>query len=123
MASVVLDGVSKQFGAVRVLEALDLVVADGRTVAIVGPSGCGKTTVLRLIGGFDAPDAGSIAIGDTTVSGSGWVPAYKRGIGYVPQDGGLFPHLTVGENVTFGLDRRAATGHGCASSSTSCRSI
>jgi iron(III) transport system ATP-binding protein len=103
MASVVLDGVSKAFGAVRVLDGLDLRVDDGKTVAIVGPSGCGKTTVLRLIGGFDAPDAGSIAIGETTVSGSAWVPAHRRGIGYVPQDGGLFPHLTVGQNVTFGL--------------------
>ena len=109
MASVVLDGVSKAFGAVRVLDGLDLRVDDGRTVAIVGPSGCGKTTVLRLIGGFDAPDAGSIAIGETTVSGSAWVPAHRRGIGYVPQDGGLFPHLTVAQNVTFGLDERAAT--------------
>ena len=65
--------------------------------------------MLRLIGGFDAPDTSSIAIGDTTVSGSAWVPAHRRGIGCMPQDGGLFPHLTVGQNVTFGLDGRAAT--------------
>jgi iron(III) transport system ATP-binding protein len=109
MAEIVLEGVSKAFGAVKVLDALDLVVPDRRTLAIVGPSGCGKTTVLRLIAGFEPPDAGTIRIGPTVVSGSSWVPAYRRGIGYVPQDGGLFPHLTVRQNIAFGLDRRDAT--------------
>ena len=75
----------------------------------MGPSGCGKTTILRLIAGFERPDAGTIVIGGTTVSGPAWVPPHRRGIGYVPQEGGLFPHLTVGENVTFGLDRAEAS--------------
>jgi iron(III) transport system ATP-binding protein len=109
VADVVLDGVAKRFGDVAVLDGLDLRVSDGRTLAIVGPSGCGKTTILRLIAGFERPDAGTIVIGGTTVSGSEWVPPYRRGIGYVPQEGGLFPHLTVGQNVTFGLARAEAT--------------
>ena len=109
MADVVLEGIAKRFGAVDVLVGLDLRVADGRTLAIVGPSGCGKTTILRLIAGFERPDAGKIVIGSTTVSGPEWMPAHQRGIGYVPQEGGLFPHLTVGRNVTFGLDRADAT--------------
>ncbi len=109
MADVVLDGVAKRFGDVAVLDGLDLRVSDGRTLAIVGPSGCGKTTILRLIAGFERPDAGTIVIGGTTVSGPEWVPPHRRGIGYVPQEGGLFPHLTVGQNVTFGLDRAEAT--------------
>ena len=108
MADVVLDRVAKRFGAVAVLDGLDLRVSDGRTLAIVGPSGCGKTTILRLIAGFERPDAGTIVIGGTTVSGPEWVPPHRRGIGYVPQEGGLFPHLTVGQNVTFGLDRAEA---------------
>jgi len=109
MAEIVLEGVSKAFGRVQVLDSLDLVVADGRTVAIVGPSGCGKTTVLRLIAGFEPLDAGVIRIGQTVASGPAWVPAFKRGIGYVPQDGALFPHLTVGQNIAFGLAREEAT--------------
>ena len=109
MADVVLDQVAKRFGDVAVLDGLDLRVSDGRTLAIVGPSGCGKTTILRLIAGFERPDAGTIVIGGTTVSGPEWVPPHRRGIGYVPQEGGLFPHLTVGQNVTFGLDRAEAS--------------
>jgi iron(III) transport system ATP-binding protein len=109
MAEIVLEGVSKAFGHVQALDAFDLVVADGRTMAIVGPSGCGKTTVLRLIAGFEPPDAGLIRIGETVVSGPAWVPAFKRGIGYVPQDGALFPHLSVGQNIAFGLARPEAT--------------
>jgi iron(III) transport system ATP-binding protein len=109
MADVVLDGVAKRFGDVAVLDGLDLRVSDGRTLAIVGPSGCGKTTILRLIAGFERPDTGTIVIGGTMVSGAEWVPPYRRGIGYVPQEGGLFPHLTVGQNVTFGLDRAEAS--------------
>ena len=107
------------FGSVRVLEDLSLGLADGRTLAVVGPSGCGKTTMLRLIAGFERPDAGVISIGGTVVSGETWVPAHQRGIGYVPQDGGLFPHMSVGQNITFGLarnDDRAAAAGGIARS-------
>src|SRR5262245_17278962 len=109
MAEVVLAGVAKSFGTTRVLEALDLRVADGSRLAIVGPSGCGKTTILRLIAGFEVPDAGTITIGETIVSGAAWVAPYRRGIGYMPQDGGLFPHLSVADNVTFGLPKADRT--------------
>ena len=108
----------------RVLDGLDLRVSDGRTLAIVGPSGCGKTTILRLIAGFERPDAGTIVIGEHHGEWPRVGAAASAGIGYVPQEGGLFPHLTVGQNVTFGLDRAEATDRtACASCSTSCRSI
>ena len=107
MADLALDRVSLSFGRVRVLEDLSLALADGRTLAVVGPSGCGKTTLLRLVAGFERPDTGTIRIGGRFVSGDGWVPAHLRRIGYVPQDGALFPHLTVGENIAFGLARGA----------------
>ena len=74
MADVVLDQIAKQFGDVAVLDGLDLRVSDGWTLAIVGPSGCGKTTILRLIAGFERPDAGTIVIGGTAVDGPEWVP-------------------------------------------------
>ena len=109
MAEVDLTGIAKSFGATRVLDGIDLHVADGSTLAIVGPSGCGKTTILRLIAGFEVPDDGTIRIGETTVSGPEWVPPHRRSVGYMPQDGGLFPHLSVGENVTFGLAKADRT--------------
>jgi iron(III) transport system ATP-binding protein len=106
MSSVVLRGVSRSFGEVRAVRELDLEVAAGGRLAIVGPSASGKTTVLRLIAGFEAPDRGTISIGDTLVAGDGvLMPAHRRRVGYVPQDGALFPHLTVGANVGFGLQR------------------
>lgn len=98
-------GVTKNFGSQDVLRGVNLLVAKGGTTAIVGPSGSGKTTLLRLIAGFEQPLAGSIALNGSTVAGDGvWVPAHKRKIGYVAQDGALFPHLTVAQNVAFGLD-------------------
>ncbi|MFP5312328.1 MAG: ABC transporter ATP-binding protein [Actinomycetes bacterium] len=97
--------VTKNFGSQAVLKGVNLSVAKGGTTAIVGPSGSGKTTLLRLIAGFEHPDTGSIALNGTLVAGDGaWLPAHKRQIGYVAQDGALFPHLTVGQNVAFGLD-------------------
>ncbi|WP_420820342.1 ABC transporter ATP-binding protein [Specibacter cremeus] len=100
-------GVRKAFGSTSVLAGVDLAVAQGRSTAIVGPSGSGKTTLLRLIAGFESPDSGTIALGGETVAGGGtWVPAHKRSVGYVAQDGALFPHLTVGQNVAFGLPER-----------------
>lgn len=91
------------------LSSVDLDVAEGQFVTVLGPSGCGKTTLLRMIAGFESPDSGQIAIGGRPVTGSGVrpVPAHARGVGIVPQDGALFPHLSVGQNVAFGLtDRR-----------------
>lgn len=97
--------VTKNFGSQAVLKGVNLSVAKGGTTAIVGPSGSGKTTLLRLIAGFEHPDTGSISLNGSRVAGEGdWVPAHKRQVGYVAQDGALFPHLTVGQNVAFGLD-------------------
>lgn len=99
------------YGKEPVLRGIDLTVPSGVT-AILGSSGCGKTTLLRAIAGFVAPRAGSIDVAGVPVVGSGRsVPARKRGIGYVPQEGALFPHLSVARNIAFGLprgDRRSA---------------
>ncbi|MFF0284307.1 ABC transporter ATP-binding protein [Rhodococcus aetherivorans] len=81
----------------------------GSITAIVGPSGCGKTTLLRLIAGFEKPDSGTIALAGRVVSGAPWVPAHRRSVGYVAQDGALFPHASVGANIGFGLPRRERT--------------
>ena len=97
--------VTKNFGSQAVLRGVNLSVAKGGTTAIVGPSGSGKTTLLRLIAGFEHPDTGTISLNGTTVAGDGaWLPAHKRQIGYVAQDGALFPHLNVGQNIAFGLN-------------------
>jgi iron(III) transport system ATP-binding protein len=98
------QGLHKAFGRHPVLAGLDLTVASGSLTAILGPSGSGKTTLLRLLAGFDRPDAGTVRIGDQVVDGPGaHVPPERRRIGYVPQEGSLFPHLTVAANVGFGL--------------------
>lgn len=95
---------SKSFGEAPVIAGLDLDIADGSTTAVVGPSGCGKTTLLRIIAGFERPDAGTVAIAGSTVAGPGRdVSPHQRGVGYVTQDGALFPHLTVGRNIAYGL--------------------
>jgi len=105
MAELVVDGVVKAFGGRPVLDGLSLHVPDGRTLAIVGPSGCGKTTLLRLIAGFEVVDRGRIDIDGRPVSGPVMVPAHHRAVGYLPQDGALFPHLSVADNIGFGLGR------------------
>jgi iron(III) transport system ATP-binding protein len=99
--------VAKSYGARDVLHEVDLVVPEGTLTAILGASGSGKTTLLRLIIGFIAPDRGTIAIDGSVVSAAGGlhVPPDKREVGYVAQEGALFPHLTVAENVAFGLPR------------------
>jgi iron(III) transport system ATP-binding protein len=101
-------GLHKSFGTNPVLAGLDLTVPAGSLTAILGPSGSGKTTLLRLLAGFDRPDRGTVRIGERIVDGVGVHvhPEYRR-IGYVPQEGGLFPHLTVAANVGFGLSRAA----------------
>ncbi len=107
-AAVRCEDLSKRFGAVQALDGVSLEVPRGHITALLGPSGCGKTTLLRLIAGFEAPDAGSIAIGDEPVSdGRAFVPPEARRVGMVFQDYALFPHLNVRANVAFGLPRRA----------------
>ena len=97
----------KRFGAVVALDEATLDVNAGEMVALLGPSGCGKTTLLRLVAGFEAPDAGTVTVDGVQVAGGGaWVPPQLRRIGMVFQDFALFPHLTVAENVGFGLPRR-----------------
>ncbi|HEY5192527.1 MAG TPA: ABC transporter ATP-binding protein [Solirubrobacteraceae bacterium] len=98
----------KGFGTHPVLAGLDLNVPAGSLTAILGSSGSGKTTLLRLLAGFDRPDRGTVKIGERIVDGKGaHVHPEHRRIGYVPQEGGLFPHLTVAANVGFGLSRTA----------------
>jgi len=99
-----LSNVSKSFGTQTVLKGLSLDVADGEFVAVLGSSGSGKTTLLRLIAGFDEPDSGEISISGKLVAAKNvFVAAEARKVGYVPQDAALFPHLSVFENVAFGL--------------------
>jgi iron(III) transport system ATP-binding protein len=104
VSAVEITQVSKSFGAVEVLRSVDLDVPAGQRTVIVGSSGSGKTTLLRLVSGFELPSAGTISVGGRLVAGGGAaVPAHRRGIGHVAQDGALFPHLTVGQNIAFGL--------------------
>lgn len=104
VATLALSGISKSFGSQGVLKGLSLEVANGEFVAVLGSSGSGKTTLLRLIAGFDDPDTGEISIAGKTVAAKNvFVPAEARKVGYVPQDAALFPHLSVAQNVAFGL--------------------
>jgi len=116
MRQVAVTSLHKAFGAHPVLTGLDLEVRAGSLTAILGPSGSGKTTLLRLLAGFERADAGTISIGDGLVDGPGaYVPPERRRIGYVPQEGSLFPHLTVAANVGFGLSARERRGGRVAS--------
>jgi iron(III) transport system ATP-binding protein len=110
MRELAVTGLYKAFGAHPVLTGLDLDVPAGAFTAILGPSGSGKTTLLRLLAGFEQADAGTITIGDRVVDGPAFVPPERRQIGYVPQEGALFPHLTVAANVGFGLPARERRG-------------
>ena len=101
-----LTGVTKRFGAVEAVRDASLQVKRGELLAVLGPSGCGKTTMLRLVAGFELPDVGTIRIDGRQVSGGAWVPPERRQVGMVFQDYALFPHLSVAENVGFGLPRR-----------------
>jgi iron(III) transport system ATP-binding protein len=106
MAELVVQGLRKAFERTPVLRGVDLRVGSGRLVAILGRSGSGKTTLLRLVCGFERADDGRIAIeGQAVSSRDAMVPPEQRHIGYVAQEGALFPHLTVAENVVFGLSR------------------
>lgn len=95
-----LVGISKSFGSVQALRPMTQTIEGGEMLALLGPSGCGKTTTLRIIAGFETPDHGSVVIGTRDVTE---LPPNKRGLGMVFQSYSLFPHMTVGENVAFGL--------------------
>ena len=100
---VALEGVAKSYGAVRALDGIDLAIFEGELLSLLGPSGCGKTTSLNVIAGFVEPDAGRVVIDGTDVTGT---PPYRRGLGVVFQSYALFPHMSVAENVAFGLRER-----------------
>jgi ABC-type Fe3+/spermidine/putrescine transport system ATPase subunit len=96
----------KKFGEVIAVDNISFEVKEGDSLAIVGPSGSGKTTLLRLIAGLDLPDAGEIFINGTLMSQSGGaVPPHQRGIGFMFQTGALWPHMTVAQNILFGLHK------------------
>src|SRR4051794_11353580 len=106
MSAISIRDVSKAYGAVEVLRGVDLDIESGTFAAVLGVSGCGKSTLLRLLAGFDAIDAGEIEIDGTIVDdGTRRLSPNHRRVGYVPQEGALFPHLDVRANVAFGLPR------------------
>jgi iron(III) transport system ATP-binding protein len=107
MAGIAIERVTKRFGGVTAVSDLSLQIADREFVTLLGPSGCGKTTLLRLIAGFMAPDNGVIRVGSTTLSTpTGVVPPERRGMGMVFQNYAVWPHKTVYQNVSFGLEVR-----------------
>jgi spermidine/putrescine transport system ATP-binding protein len=106
-ADVRLDRVTKEFDDVVAVDAISIDVPPGSFFALLGPSGCGKTTTLRMIGGFEEPTSGAIYLGDRDVVG---LPPYKRNVNTVFQSYALFPHLTIFENVAFGMRRQGVKG-------------
>lgn len=112
MSSLRFDQLGKDFGASTALTGLDLEVSSGESVVLLGPSGCGKTTTLRMVAGFERPTRGSVAIGDAEVAGPrAFVPPEAREVGVVFQSYALWPHLTVADNVAFGLTVRRRRKH------------
>ena len=104
MPGVTITGLTKRYGDVAAVEALDLEVAPGELVALLGPSGCGKTTTLRLVAGFLPPEAGEIRVGDRCLSSpAAVVPPERRKMAMIFQSYALWPHMTVAQNVTYGL--------------------
>jgi multiple sugar transport system ATP-binding protein len=103
MARLELIGLSKRYGDHAVVAGVTLDVADGEFLVLLGPSGCGKTTTLRIVAGFIEPTSGSVRLGDRDITG---LPPWKRNTGVVFQSYALFPHMTVAENIAFGLEMR-----------------
>jgi iron(III) transport system ATP-binding protein len=109
MSTLELNAIHKSYGPLCVAENIDLSVETGSRTAIVGPSGSGKTTLLRMIAGFEFPDSGKISLnGRVLADGPAASPAHQRRIGYVPQDGALFPHMSIAANIGFGLSGNKA---------------
>jgi putative spermidine/putrescine transport system ATP-binding protein len=100
LADLVIHNLGKRFGTTVALRDVDLELPHGKLVCFLGPSGCGKTTLLRLIAGLETPTTGQIRLGDTDLTR---VPAHRRNIGMVFQSLALFPHLSVAENITYGM--------------------
>jgi spermidine/putrescine ABC transporter ATP-binding subunit len=103
-----LAAVTKRFGSVTAVRAVSLDVSQGEVLALLGPSGCGKTTTLRIVAGFETPDAGTVEIRGRVVNA---VPTYRRNLGMVFQQYALFPHMSVFDNVAFGLRMRRVPRH------------
>ncbi len=103
MARLEIDGVTKRYGEVHAVRNVTLDVADGEFVVLLGPSGCGKTTTLRIVAGFAEPNSGAVRLGERDITR---LPPWKRNAGLVFQSYALFPHLTVAQNVAFGLEMR-----------------
>src|ERR671933_2059896 len=99
-AAIGLEGVTKRFGAVGAVDDVSLEIAEGEFFSLLGPSGCGKTTTLRMVAGFERPDEGRIVLQGNDVT---TVPANKRPLNMVFQQYALFPHMSVYDNVAFGL--------------------
>src|SRR5688500_8047055 len=105
---VVIKNLTKRFGSVTALDKVSFEIASQELFFLLGPSGCGKTTLLRLVAGFYAPDAGEILFGDRRIND---VPPHKRNTGMVFQNYALWPHMTVAQNVAYGLDVRGIKGN------------
>src|SRR5262245_35378308 len=100
---IAVDNLTKRFGSLAAVSAVSLSIEEGELFTLLGPSGCGKTTLLRLLAGFYTPDEGQIRFGDRVVNA---VPPHERGIGMVFQNYALWPHMTVSQNVSYGLKLR-----------------
>ena len=111
MTYLVLNSLTKRYGAAAVVDGLSLSIAQGEFVSLLGPSGCGKTTTLQMIAGFVEPTSGSIVLNGKELRN---VPANRRGLGIVFQNYALFPHMTAAQNVGFGLEMQGVSTAECA---------
>ena len=110
MTSLSVSHLTVKIGNRTIISDLSFELRQGEIASLLGPSGCGKTTLLRAIAGLIQPTTGAIRFGSQLMGVSSVVlPPHKRGTGYVPQQGALFPHLTVSKNISFGLDRKVFT--------------